>query len=128
MSAKKIEKLLHTALLKQGKMVRALYEYELEEHLDLWKASMRRDGDEFILAVTEHSGHVAMALLHEADGLFVNEDARHKLQELWADKYAHNVKKLIPYWAAQLSAGSLPLMGVKTVDTPGRRWDVEFGA
>jgi len=113
MSVKKIERLLKNALLNEGEMVYALYEFELEEHLNFWIASMAEDGDDFILAVTEHSGDVAMALLHKTDGLYVNENARGKLQSLWLAQYANNIKKMIPYWAVELSAGSMPLMGVK---------------
>lgn len=113
MSAKRIERLLAKALLKEGKMAYALYEYELEENLADWVASMERDGDDFILSLTEHSNDVAMALLHKTDGLYINENAREKLKSLWLDQYANNIKKMIPYWAVELSAGSIPLMGVK---------------
>ena len=113
MSAKRIERLLRNALLKEGKMVYALYEFELEENLNFWIASMAQDEDDFILAVTEHSGDVAMALLHKTDGLYVNENARGKLQSLWLDQYANNIEKMLPGWAAELSAGSMPLVGVK---------------
>jgi len=110
---RRIEHLLRNALLNEGEMVYDLYEYELEENYDLWVASMKRDGNEFIFTVTEHSNDVAMALVDKTEGLFVNEKAREKLQELWEDQYANNINKLIPYWAVELAAGSLPLIGVK---------------
>lgn len=113
MGAKKIERLLTNALLKGGDMVYELYAFELEENLDFWATSMARDEDDFILTVDEHDGDVAMALLHKTDGLYVNEDAREKLKELWGGQYENNIRKMIPYWAAELSVGSLPLNGVK---------------
>ena len=116
LARKRIEQLLRKALLDDGEMVYELYEYELEENYDYWIASMKRDKNNFILAVTEHSNDVAMALVDKDDGLFVNEQARDKLKELWLDQYTNNVEKLIPYWAIQLAAGSIPLMGVNFQD------------
>ena len=66
--------------------------------------------------VSWHSDCVAMARVDKDDGLFVNEEARDKLKELWLDQYTNNVEKLIPYWAIQLAAGSIPLMGVNALD------------
>jgi hypothetical protein len=43
MRAKRTEKLLKQALLDEGEMRCELYEYELEELLDEWKASMAKD-------------------------------------------------------------------------------------
>ncbi len=116
LARKRIEHLLRKALLNDGEMVYELYEYELEENYDYWIASMKRDNNNFILTVTEHSNDVAMALVDKDDGLFVNEEARDKLKELWLDQYTNNIEKLIPLWAIELTAGSIPLMGVNFVD------------
>jgi len=86
-------------------MVYELYEYELEEQYDYWVFSMKRDGNDLILTVTEHSNDVAMALVDRTEGLFVNEEAREKLKAFWEDQYANNISKLIPYWAVELAAG-----------------------
>jgi hypothetical protein len=45
MTLKEIRRALEHALLEEGEMHRELYEYELEEHVDYWSASMRRDRD-----------------------------------------------------------------------------------
>ena len=58
MSAKKIAFLLKRALLRDGEMVYALYEHELEEVLDELKSSIVRDKDDYIFTVTENTGHV----------------------------------------------------------------------
>ena len=116
LARKRIEHLLRKALLNDGEMVSELYEYELEENYDYWIASMKRDNNNFILTVTEHSNDVAMALIDKHDGLFVNEEARDKLKKLWLDQYTNNVEKPIPYWAIELAAGSIPLMGVNFLD------------
>jgi len=50
-----------------------LYEYELEELLDELKASLAADHDDYIFAVTENSGHVAMVLIEKAGHVYSNE-------------------------------------------------------
>jgi len=42
MKQRKIANTLRKALLEDGKMERALYEYELEEHIDYWYEGLRR--------------------------------------------------------------------------------------
>lgn len=51
MALKEIRRTLEQALLHEGEMHHELYEYELEEHVDYWKDSMRRDRDEFLFVV-----------------------------------------------------------------------------
>ncbi len=53
---RKIVNLLNKALLQNGKMERALYEYELVEHIDYCYEGLKSDRDEFVFAVTENSG------------------------------------------------------------------------
>ena len=72
MSKKSIEKSLRKALLDDGPLVRALFEYELEEHVDAYARSKQTDGDKYFFAVTEHSNDVAMLLIDEGDQLHVN--------------------------------------------------------
>jgi hypothetical protein len=115
LNTKKIESLLAKALLKNGKMAYSLYEYELEENREYWLNSLVQDRDDCIITITEHSGDVAMALLHKVDGLYINEHARKKLKELWLDHYEDNIKNMIPLWAAELSSGSIPLIGMKFI-------------
>jgi hypothetical protein len=43
-----------------------LYEYELKELLDELKSSLAADRDDYIFAVTENSGHVAMVLIENS--------------------------------------------------------------
>jgi hypothetical protein len=45
---KKIANLLRKALLQDGQMERALYEHELEEHIDYWYEGLKADRDEFV--------------------------------------------------------------------------------
>jgi hypothetical protein len=113
---KAIQAKLHKALLANGDMSYALYEYELEEHLDYWKAGMLRDKDEFLFVVTEHSGDVAMLLMTNKGPLFINEQAREQLQSLWKKgAYEFNIRVLLPSMAAQLAGGDLWVNGVKTM-------------
>jgi DNA-binding TFAR19-related protein (PDSD5 family) len=113
MTAQKIEKLLNQALLHEGKMEYSLYEHELIETLDELKLSMKRDKDDYIFTVTENRGHIAMMLIEKSGEVYINEQARERLQNFWNAAYENNMKKLIPDFAQQLYAGELPINGVK---------------
>ena len=115
MTAKRIEKLLKQALLNDGEMQYELYRHELEELLDEWKASMAKDRDDYIFAVTENRGHVAMVLIERSGQAHINEQARERLKLLWPAAYEANMKRLIPVFAEQLRAGEIPVNGVKTI-------------
>jgi len=115
MTAKNIEKILQQTLLHDAAMQYGLYEYELEELLDELKSSLAADQDDYLFAVTENSGHVAMVLIEKSGQVYINEQAREKLQALWPAAYTSNMKKLIPAFARQLHQGELPINGVKTV-------------
>ena len=118
MTAKNIERLLTQTFLHDGAMQYGLYEYELEELLDDLTSSLTKDQDEYIFAVTENSGHVAMVLIEQSGHVHINEQAREKLRELWPTTYASNMQQLIPVFAKQLHAGELPINGVKTIGRP----------
>lgn len=121
MTAKEIEKLLKKALLNDGEMAQALFEFEFEEEdLDELKASLIEDDDDFLFAVTENTGDVAMVLIEKSLEIHANEQAREKLKEHWQSNYDRNIKLLIPDFAEQLSAGELPINGVKTA-RPSKR-------
>ena len=112
--SKRIEALLNKALLLDGKMEYGLYEHELEEHIDYWRKGLVDDNDEFVFVVTENSSDVALLLLTNENELFINEEARDKLQQLWpAEAYLYNLKKLIPAMAKQIANGILSVNGVK---------------
>jgi hypothetical protein len=117
----KIESELRKALLMSGEMSDGLFEYELEEHIDYWKKSLKKDKDEFLFVVTENNGDVAMLLITNKNELFINEKARIKLQEFWNEKivYEHNIELLLPVMAEELESGSLSVNGVKTTGKLG---------
>jgi hypothetical protein len=113
----RIEKLLEQALLHKGPMSSDLYEFEFEdEDLDELKASMIEDNDDFLFSVTENTGEIAMVLIEKSGQVHRNEKAREKLKKLWRRAYEYNMKLLIPDFAKQLSAGTLPINGVKVAD------------
>lgn len=117
MSKKIIERNLKKALLDGGPLAQALFEYELEEHVDEYKESKREDNDDFFFAVTEHSGDVAMLLIDKNDELHVNEDARALLEEMWRGSvYKSNIQRLLPNMAGELGKGYLFTAGVKYAD------------
>ena len=115
MREKEIANLLHKALLQDGKMEHALYKHELEEHVEYWYKGLKVDCDEFVFAVTENSGDVAMVLITKERIVYVNEDAREKLVKLWAKAYNTNVEYLIPMMAEELANDIIAVNGVKIV-------------
>ena len=114
MSKKVIEKNLVKALLYDGEMAYALFEYELEEHLDEYLKSKKEDKDDYFFAVTEHTNDVAMLLIDKKNKVHINEKARAMLKKYWKGPvYGYNLKILIPQMAEQLSMGYLFVSGVK---------------
>ena len=115
---KKIEKSLKTALLLEGKMSQALYEYELVEHLDYWKDGLRKDKEDFCFVVTYNNGDVAMLLMTDAE-LYINGEARKILQLFWKDQYKPNIKAVLPKIVSDLMQDCFGLVGViiTTIDT-----------
>jgi exoribonuclease II len=104
-------------------MERALYEYELEEHIDYWYEGLKSDRDQLVFAVTENSGHVAMVLITPDKTIYVNEEAREKLSEFWTKAYRNNINRLIPMMADNLANDIISVTGVKTVSpNQKRRW------
>ena len=115
-SAKKIERLLTQALLRNGAMDYGLYEYELQEQTSRMRQSLIQDRDDYIFAVTENAGYVAMFLLEASGAEYINEQARERLKKLWpSPAYENNLKKLIPPIARDLGRGELPFNGIKIV-------------
>jgi hypothetical protein len=114
MSIKKITKSLEEALLRDGAMAQALYEFEFGDELDELKASLEEDDDDYLFAVTENSGDIAMILIEKSGAVLSNEAARDRLKEFWQANYEKNMRLLIPDFAEQLEAGDLPINGVKT--------------
>jgi hypothetical protein len=123
MKKRKIANTLRKALLEDGKMERALYEYELEEHLDYWYEGLKSDREQFVFAITENSGHVAMVLITPDKTIYVNEEAREKLAKFWIKAYENNINQLIPMMAENLANDIISVTGVKMVSpNQKRRW------
>ena len=80
---KRIEKVLTTALLDDGEMIHALYEYDLAKHIDEWYEGLLADKEQIVFVVTENNGHVAMVLITEDKTIYINEEAREKLKARW---------------------------------------------
>jgi hypothetical protein len=78
MTTKDIKKLLEHTLLHDGVMHYSLYEHELEESIDEFKSSLEADQDDYIFAVTENSGHVAMVLIDKSGQVYINLNVARK--------------------------------------------------
>jgi exoribonuclease II len=115
MRTKEIKKLLRAALLQDGKMDYGLYEYDMEEHIDYWYAGLQQDQDEFVFAVNENTGHVAMVLITPDKTVYINEEACAKLKAIWSQAYQPNMKRLIPMMAEELAHDIMSVTGVKTI-------------
>jgi hypothetical protein len=119
MRKKIIEKNLKKALLEDGPLTLALFEFELQEHIAEYIQSKHDDGDEYFFAVTEHTNDVAMLLIDDQDAVHINGAARSKLMKLWQTNYARNLRKLIPDMASELDSGHLYVAGVKLTQATG---------
>ena len=82
--------------------------------MDDLQSSITADQDDYIFTVTENNGDVAMVLIEKSGQVYINEQARERLQALWPVGYTGNMKNFIPSFARQLSRGELPITGVKT--------------
>ena len=120
-TAKDLNIVLENALLYGGKMEYQLYEYEFEELLEELLATLIKDKDDFLFAITTHKNDItgkedtAMVLIDASGKAYINELARDKLKEVWEDDYQRRMTKLIPDFAKQLYKGDIPITGIKTV-------------
>ncbi len=112
---KRIENLLTQVLIEDGTMEIELYEYEYAGAEDDFKQSLIEDNDDCIFSVTEKQNDIAMLLIEKSGEVYINEQARDRLKELWQHSYLKNMKQLIPAFATQLNANQLPVNGVKVV-------------
>lgn len=113
-NTRKIEALLRQALIDNGKMEYALFEFELEEHIVYWYKGLKRDKEEFVFAVTENRGDVAMVLITKNKKIYVNEKARQFLMKQWEGEiYRKNMEVLIPMMAKNLANDILAVNNVK---------------
>lgn len=113
MSIKQIRAALEKALLHDGAMSNDLYSNVLEDFTDELQQSLIADHDDYIFTVVEEDKAVAMVLLERSGQIYINEQARARLQELWPAAYASNMQQFIPFFAQQLNQGQLPINGVK---------------
>lgn len=113
---KRIEARLKGALLKDGALAHALYEYELVEHIDYWYQQLIEDKNDFLFVVTENRGDVAMLLIEPDKKVYINEEGRAKLKQLWPDTYTTNIKRLIPGMAEDLADNIMSVNGVSTAN------------
>ena len=103
------------SIFQDAKMDRRLYEFELDDIVEELKNSLIEDNDDFIFSITENNGGVAMLLIEPPGKVYINEDARDRLKELWGEAYSNNIVKLTPHFINELTSGRLPVQGIKTV-------------
>jgi len=107
-----IEYSLKQALLwETKKMSQNLFEYELEELVDVGKSSLKKDNNDYVLFLTERDGEIAMFLILKDEKVLVNEEAKAELKKLSQKGYKHNLKFIIPMSAKELAKGIIPNYG-----------------
>ena len=106
---------LTKALLRGDGMDHSLYESELELYVEDWYESLEADQDEFGFAILEDSGRVAMVLVMRDETVYINEEAREKLEGIWPLVYEKNMKIMIPMMADVLAEGVIFFTGIKTI-------------
>jgi len=77
---------------------------------------LKRDQENFVFALNENRGHIAMILIAADKTLFINEAAREKLRSLWSRTDETNLRRLIPLLAGDLADGLPAINGVQVVD------------
>lgn len=108
---REIANALRKALLKDGDMELSLYKSKLEEHVDEWYEGLKDDCESFVFVVTENSGDIAMIMIDQNKTVYVNEEARAKLSELWMKNYIKNMKFLISRMADDIDYASISIIG-----------------
>ncbi len=88
-----------------------------KKEIKYWYEGLKKDEDEFVFAVNENTGHVAMVLITPDKTLYINEKAREKLQTIWPETYKANIRRLIPIMTDDLVNGNIAVNGVKTMET-----------
>ena len=112
MPADAIAQRLTEILLNDADMSAELFEDELMPNLKEFRSSMEKDGDEFMFAIAEHQGEVAMVLLEPEEKTYINADARRRLKERWPRSYENNMEVMIPEFAEDLDGGEFAIVGV----------------
>ena len=107
---------LAQVLLYHGRFSWSLFEWDIEDHLQLYLGSKAQDGDDYLLVISADEYQVAMILIDDTDYVHVNEKAREKLQTLWPATYVENIRLMIPPIARQLSEGFLFQAGIQLED------------
>lgn len=107
--------LLRSALLESGPLSRIVYENALEDNIDRWHIGIQIDDENYLFAVAEMGGEIAMVLVESNKRLYINEAARQKLADLWTTAYRTNLENLIPIFAEDLADGALSVTAVRHV-------------
>ncbi|HEY9735358.1 MAG TPA: hypothetical protein V6D06_03715 [Trichocoleus sp.] len=110
-----MEELLRIALLRNGALAREVYENRLEDNVSRWHVGLQISGEQFLFAVAESEGEIAMVLLEGGKRLYINGAAREKLTELWEETYTNQMEILIPMIAEDLAEGVLSVTAVQYV-------------
>jgi hypothetical protein len=127
MSREEIARHLRQALLEDGPMAYALYEYELKGEINYWYKGLKRDQESFVFVITENRGQVAMVLIKPDKTVYINEEARKKLQAYWQDNYVPNIERFLPAMVHDISAGYFFETGVKIFKTAKPKKTKGFG-
>lgn len=112
-SKKKIESDLRAALFGERPLSIDLYEQELDAYENELRESLSEDADDALLCIFTDGGEVAMMLIEQNGTIHRNQHALEKLKAMWPQSFDANFQTLLPMLAADISQGSLGVLGVK---------------
>jgi len=105
----------------------ALYQEKLEEHIDEWYEELKSDREHFAFVVTEKDGDVAMLIMDQDKNIYVNEDARTKIAEIWGKNYTNNTNLLLPDMIDRIDEYGLAIDGIVVVNRTKRSKAIGMG-
>ena len=127
MRTREISSALRKVFLKGASMSLALYQEKLEEHIDEWYEELKSDREHFAFVVTEKDGDVAMLIMDQDKNIYVNEDARTKIAEIWGKNYTNNTNLLLPDMIDRIDEYGLAIDGIVVVNRTKRSKAIGMG-
>jgi hypothetical protein len=113
MQKQSIQMSLENALLHNVMWSDELYNEVLTDFVEQMKESLHGDADDAIICLVAEEDQAAMMLVEVGNNVLRNEAARHRLKQLWKERYDINVTKVIPILVEHLSQGMLGVAGLR---------------
>jgi hypothetical protein len=119
--------ILSKGLLDDEEMDRDLYEERLERRIDEWHQGLKSDRENYVFVVTKNSSHMAMVMITKSKKVYVNEEAKEKLSQVFLLNYKKNIELLLPKMAGDFEISSVSVNGIFITNKPKRRRPKNLG-